>query len=117
MSKVIINSNIEVTGAMSSAINEISSRADAIDVSEIIFNIDKNSDVGSKAQFTVVVNLKNRHGKESSAKRTGGDFYKLAPSTFKLAVSNMIKKVKKMESSKRGKGSIKNAALSQEEVE
>lgn len=117
MSKVIINSKVEVTVSMSNAIHEVSSRADAIDVSEIVFNIDKNSDVGSKAEFTVTVNLKNRHGKESVAKKTGSDFYKLVPSTFKLALGNMIKKMKKMESSKRGKGSIKDAVLQTEEVE
>lgn len=117
MSKVIINSKVEVTGAMKNAIHEVSSRADAIDVSEIAFNIDKNSDVGSKAEFTLSVTIRNRHGKESSAKKTGGDFYKILPSVFKLAVSNMIKKMKKMESSKHGKGSIKNAVLSAEEAE
>ena len=43
MSKVIINSKVEVTDSMSNAIHEVSSRADVIDVSEIVFNIDKNS--------------------------------------------------------------------------
>lgn len=117
MSKIIINSKVEVTGAMNDVIEKLSSRVSVIDVSEVSVSIDKNADVASKAEFTVTVNLKNGHGKESSAKKTGSDFYKLAPSAFKVATSNMIKKMKKMDSSKHGKGSIKNVAQSQGESE